>query len=100
MSDHFVPINFDKYQDIVSDAIKRKAKGIATKEDVTLVELFDIAYNQYNLNELLRERVAIYYQAMDAEYSRNLKFLQGHCYDNDEIQQLLKPYIETSKFKS
>ena len=98
MVDHFHPINFDKYEQIVTAAIKRKHGKVATKEDIALVELFDIAYNQAMLNEQLTERLANYYVFADKDTSRQLTFLQGHCWDNELIKSILMPYIESSKF--
>lgn len=90
--------DFDKYEKVVTSAIYRKNKGIATQEDIALIELFEYSCDITTLCDFYKERVAVYHHSMDKAMTEQVKFWQGNTWLDDDIKNVLKPYIDSSKF--
>ena len=84
------PFDANKYEKVVTAAIKRKHAGIATQQDIALIELFDTAFCCHADAEHLAGVARLYNQYTELSDSRNLKFLSGDTYVNEDMKILLE----------
>ena len=88
----------DEYRTEILSAIARKRANIATKQDVLFIKLFDIACDLATELDETKDRAMLLSEMFDNTSQNALQYFQGDIYINQHIKDLLKPFVDSSKF--